>query len=151
MSSNKFVGIAYWSVSTSDTDWLVRALNVLEPLENLGIAVLAYDCLPAGNQLTVQFGDEHHKMLISNGQGRGVVRSSKSATKFVVCLLAIKRSIGNMSIVTESQEEVSVRLRSSHLLFMDDWAQILPIAQSLGLVAGESFRTSHVAVLNNIF
>lgn len=150
-NNNKFVGIAYWSVSDVDADWLVQAHKTLMPLETAGIAVLGYDCLPGGDQLSVQFGDEHHKMLITDGQGRGVVRMSRSAMMFVVCLLAIKRAVGYMSVVTDSQDEVPIRLRSNHPLFNDDWAQIVPIAQQLGLVSDESFMTTHAAVLNNVF
>ena len=40
MSSNRFVGIAYWSVTTSVSDWLARALDLLMPLERAGIAVI---------------------------------------------------------------------------------------------------------------
>ena len=35
MSTNRFVGIAYWSVTTSVADWLARALDLLMPLESL--------------------------------------------------------------------------------------------------------------------
>ena len=56
MSSNRFVGIAYWSVTTSVSDWLARALDLLMPLERAGIAVIGFDCLPVGNQLSVRAG-----------------------------------------------------------------------------------------------
>lgn len=38
MSTNKFVGIAYWSVTTGVADWLAKALDVLMPVEKAGLA-----------------------------------------------------------------------------------------------------------------
>ena len=80
MSKNKFVGVAYWSVTTQVADWLAKAIDVLMPVEKAGLAVLTYDCLPGGNQLSITFGDERHQMLVNDGKGRGVVRASASAT-----------------------------------------------------------------------
>lgn len=79
------------------------------PVEKAGLAVLAFDCLPGGNQLSIQFGDERHQMLVNEGKGRGVVRASTSATMFVVCLLALRKALGDISVVTDSQETITVR------------------------------------------
>lgn len=38
------------------------------PVEKAGLAVLAFDCLPGGNQLSIQFGDERHQMLVNEGK-----------------------------------------------------------------------------------
>ena len=151
MSTNKFVGIAYWSVTTSVADWLARALDLLMPLERAGIAVLSFDCLPVGNQLSVQFGEERHQMLIADGKGRGVVRASESAPQFVVCLVALRKVLGDISVVTESQETVPTLPRQAYPLYADSWLRVLPVAQELGLATGAAFTARHTAVLNNMF
>lgn len=151
MSSNRFVGIAYWSVATAVTDWLARALEVLMPVERAGLAVLTYDCLPGGDQLTVTFGDERHQMLINDGKGRGVVRASDSAAAFVVCLVALRKELGEISVVTDSQETVPSLPRQSNPLYADCWLRVLPVAQVLGLVSGAGFTARHASVLGNMF
>ena len=107
MSTNKFVGVAYWSVTTQVGDWLAKAVDVLMPVEKAGLVVLGYDCLPGGDQLSIQFGEERHQMLVNDGKGRGVVRTSESAPMFVVCLLALRKALGDISVVTDSQETIS--------------------------------------------
>ena len=151
MSTNKFVGIAYWSVTTGVADWLAKALDVLMPVEKAGLAVLAFDCLPGGNQLSIQFGDERYVMPVNEGKGRGVVRPSPSATKFVVCLLALRQALGDISVVTDSQATIRTLTRQNDPLYADTWERVLPVAQELGLATGEAFTASHKAVLNNMF
>ncbi|WP_299158486.1 hypothetical protein [Accumulibacter sp.] len=151
MSTNKFVGIAYWSVTTGVADWLAKALDVLMPVEKAGLAVLAFDCLPGGNQLSIQFGDERYVMPVNEGKGRGVVRPSPSATMFVVCLLALRKALGDISVVTDSQETIPTLPRQNYPLYADTWERVLPVAQELGLATGAAFTASHKAVLNNMF
>lgn len=151
MSTNKFVGVAYWSVTTSVADWLASAVNVLMPVERAGLAVIGYECLPSGNQLSVRFGEERHQMLIAEGKGRGVVRATESAALFVVCLVALRKALGDMSVVTESQETVPTLPRQSYPLFADTWQRVLPVAQELGLATDAAFAARHTAVLNNVF
>ena len=151
MSTNKFVGVAYWSVTTSIENWLALAADVLMPVEKAGIAVVEYDCWPYGNQLSVQFGEERHQMLIADGKGRGVVRASESAPLFVVCLVALRKVLGDISVVTESQETVPTLPRQVYPLYADSWLRVLPVAQELGLATGAAFTARHTAVLNNMF
>jgi hypothetical protein len=151
MSNNKFVGVAYWSVTTQVADWLAKALDVLMPVEKAGLAVLSYDCLPGGNQLSIQFGDERYQMLVNEGKGRGTVRPAASATMFVVCLLALRKALGDISVVTDSQETIPTLPRQSYPLYADTWQRVLPVAQELGLATGAAFTATHKAVLNNMF
>ena len=151
MSKNKFVGVAYWSVTTQVADWLAKAIDVLMPVEKAGLAVLTYDCLPGGNQLSITFGDERHQMLVNDGKGRGVVRASASATMFVVCLLALRKALGDISVVTDSQETIPTLPRQNFPLYADNWQRVLPVAQELGLATGAAFTTTHITVLDNVF
>ena len=151
MSTNKFVGVAYWSVTTPVKNWLAKAVDVLMPVERAGLAVLTYDCLPGGNQLSIMFGDERHQMLVNEGKGRGVVRASASATMFVVCLLALRKALGDISVVTDSQETVPTLPRQNYPLYAESWLRVLPVAQELGLATGAAFTATHKAVLNNVF
>ena len=151
MSNNKFVGVAYWSVTTQVADWLAKAIDVLMPVEKAGLAVLTYDCLPGGNQLSITFGDERHQMLVNDGKGRGVVRASASATMFVVCLLALRKALGDISVVTDSQETIPTLPRQNFPLYADNWQRVLPVAQELGLATGAAFTTTHKTVLDNVF
>ena len=150
-ATNRFVGIAYWSVTTNVPDWLARALDVLMPLEKAGLAVLGYDCLPAGNQLSIRFGDELHQMLVNGGQGRGPVRASESASVLVVCLVALRKQLGDISVVAESQETVPTLPRQSYPLYADCWQRVLPVAQALGLLSDEQFKARHAAAFNRVF
>lgn len=151
MSTNKFVGIAYWSVATSVALWLAKAQDVLKPLEETGLAVLGYDCLPGGDQLTVQFGNERHQMLVADGKGRGVVRASDSAPLFVVCLVALRKALGDISVVTDSQETVPTLPRQNYPMFGESWNRVQPVAEALGLATGAAFTARHSSVLNNMF
>ena len=151
MSKNKFVGVAYWSVTTQVADWLAKAIDVLMPVEKAGLAVLTYDCLPGGNQLSITFGDERHQMLVNDGKGRGVVRASASATMFVVCLLALRKALGDISVVTDSQETIPTLPRQNFPLYADNRQRVLPVAQELGLATGAAFTTTHKTVLDNVF
>ena len=151
MSKNKFVGVAYWSVTTQVADWLAKAIDVLMPVEKAGLAVLTYDCLPGGNQLSITFGDERHQMLVNDGKGRGVVRASPSATMCVVCLLALRKALGDISVVTDSQETIPTLPRQNFPLYADNWQRVLPVAQELGLATGAAFTTTHKTVLDNVF
>ena len=151
MSTNKFVGIAYWTVTTSVANWLALAVDVLMPVEKAGIAEIGYDCLPAGDQLSVKFGDERHQMLVVGGKGRGVVRPSEFAPLFVVCLVALRKALGDISVVTESQETIPTLPRQAYPLYADAWLRVLPVAQELGLATGAAFTARHTAVMSNMF
>ena len=154
MSKSKFVGVAYWTVATSRPDWLGRAAAVLAVLEPSQLATVKFDCLPAGEQMMVTFGDsqaDQYQMLVNNGQGRGVVRASSSAGQFVLCLIALRKALGDMTVVTDAQVSVSTIPRQSDPLFAEDWLRCLPVAQELGLVCGEAFMARHKAVLTNVF
>ena len=58
MSTNKFIGVAYWTVSTTLSDWVTKAAKILQPLHQDGLATINLDQLPAGSQISVQFGEE---------------------------------------------------------------------------------------------
>ena len=90
-------------------------------------------------------------MLIADGKGRGVVRASESAPLFVVCLVALRKVLGDISVVTESQETVPTLPRQVYPLYADSWLRVLPVAQELGLATGAAFTARHTAVLNNMF
>ncbi len=151
MSNNKFVGVAYWSVDTQITDWLARAVDVLKPVQDAGLAVLSYDCLPACNQLTVAFGDERYQMPVVGGKGRGVVRASETAAVYVVCLVALRKALGDISVVTDAQADVATLPRQSDPLYAGSWQRVLPVAQELGLATGAAFMARHSEVLHNMF
>jgi len=151
MSKNKFVGVAYWTLSTPREDWLAEALKVLRVLEMAGLATVVYHGLPAGDQMTVVFGDEQFTLLVNNRQGRGVVRASPSAGCFVLCLVALRKALGDISVVTDSQQTVSARPRQSDPLYSSDWLRIAPVAQQLGLICDDAFVARHSSVFTNVF
>ena len=146
-----FRGVAYWTVQTSVSNWPALALDVLAPLEKAGLGIIGYDCLPGGDQVSVTLDEDCHQLLIANGQGRGVVRKSASASRFVVCLVALKKALGDMTLVTDSQEAVPAVPRQSYPLYADDWMRVLPLAQELGLVHGEAFAARHATLLKHMF
>jgi len=79
------------------------------------------------------------------------VRESESASRFVVCLIAVRKALGDISVVTDSQENVPTLPRQSYPLYAEDWQRVLPIAQELGLATGEAFVARHSAVFNHLF
>lgn len=146
-----FRGVAYWTVQTSVSNWPALALDVLAPVEKAGLGCIGYDCLPGGDQVSITFDEDVHQLLIANGAGRGVVRKSESSGRFVLCLLALKKALGDMTLVTESKEAVPAVPRQSYPLYSDDWLRALPIAQELGLVVGDAFAARHSTVLRHMF
>ena len=151
MSTNKFIGVAYWTVSTTLSDWATKAAKILQPLHQDGLASINLDQLPAGSQITVQFGEEKHQMIINDGKGRGTVRSCVSAGQFVVCLVALRKQLGDITLVTDSQDPVPTLLRESYPLYAESWQRVLPVAQELGLATGAAFTARHTVVMNNMF
>lgn len=147
-----FQGVAFWTISTQERDWIGRALRVLEPVETAGLGILGYEPLPAGDQLTVAFDDdETHQLLLNGGAGRGLVRQTRTAGAFVVCLLALRKSIGDIDIVDDNQDVVPTLPRQSYPLFKEDWEKVVAIAQVVGLVPSKQFASRHGAVLNRMF
>ena len=57
----------------------------------------------------------------------------------------------NISVVTDSQEEVPMKPKQSFSLYEHDWLRILPVAQSLSMVASQEFYSRNAAVLNRLF
>lgn len=151
MSTNKFVGVVYWTVNTSVPDWLGRAAALLAVLEEKNLAVVTFECLPAGDQMTVSFGKDQCQMLVNNGQGRGVVRESLSSGCFVLCLVALRKVMGDIAVVTDAQVAVTTLPRQSDPLYASDWLRNLVVAQELGLICGEAFIARHASVFANVF
>ena len=148
---SKFSGIAYWTVSSEKTDWLGRAAAFLTVLEGKKLATIEFDCLPAGDQLTISIDTDQFQMLVTKGQGHGVVAKSPSAGCFVLCLLFLKKAMGDVSIADDAGELVATRPKPSDPLYASDWLRCLPVAQELGLVTGEAFLARHAAVLSHVF
>lgn len=151
MSKNKFVGIAYWTVNTTEPMWLGKAAQLLCALEKAALATVKFEPLPAGEQMTVSFGNETHQMLVAEGKGRGVVRAAPSSPLFVVCLVALRKVLGGIEVVTDSQETVPSLPRQNHPLYADAWPRVLPIAQELGLATGAAFMSRNANTLNAVF
>ena len=151
MSSNKFVGVAYWTIRTGLSNWLAKAVEVLAVLEAADLAVVKYDCLPAGDLMSVVFGDEEFQLLVNNGQGQGVVRTSPAAGCFVVCLVALRKALGDLSVVTDAQVDVAMLPRQTDALYTSDWLRVQLIAQELGLIRGARFSARHSSILTNVF
>ena len=151
MNPNRFVGIAYWSVDTNVSTYLQKAYEVLLPLQDAALAQVEYKAVPAGEQLEVSFEEEKLLLILFEGKGRGAVHCSPYATAFVVCLIALRKHIGDISVVTDSQEDVPTTPRQNHPLFVDDWLRVLPVAQELGLVKSGAFAARHAGIFNNLF
>ena len=151
MSKNKFVGVAYWTATAFPANWLGQATVVLQPLQDAGMAQVVAQATPVGDQLTITFDDEAHNMVVNHGNGRGIVRVSTSASMFVVCLVALRKVLGNLAVVTDSQEPVYHIPRQTDPLFAADWQRVQPIAQELGLIISEKFVARHKSILQNVF
>lgn len=151
MNSNKFLGVAYWTVTTAVADWLQKATAILAVLEQAGLAVVTFDSLPAGNQMTVRFGSDQWSMMVNEGQGRGKVHVCPSSGCFVICLVALRKALGDLSVVTDAQAPVAARPQQSDPLYASDWLRNLKVAQELGLVRGEAFVARHATVFANMF
>lgn len=147
--SNKFIGLAYWSVATKNGAWLKLAAEVLRPLDTESMAEVRSD----ENSLQIFIGNpkEVFEMRVFDGKGRGVVRQCSSAATFIVCLVAMRKTLGDISIRTDSTEEVPRRIFQGHPLYADDWPRVKQVAEALGLMADEAFYVRHQAVLGNVF
>ncbi len=149
--AKSFRGVAYWTVSTKKADWTTLACNALKPVEQHGMKVQVVSG-PRGDELVLSFPDSsHHKLLITAGNGRGVVRVSENAGLFVVCLMALRKAVGDISVVTDSQEEVPTIPRQSFPLFEHDWPRIQEVGGSLSMVASGAFASRYAPVLDRLF
>jgi hypothetical protein len=131
---SKFSGVAYWTVRAADATWTARAAEVLQPIHEAGLAVVSNDYDGQGDWLRVSFEDSLQILKVKNGEGQGVVRESVSAKRWVVCLMAIRRKLGGLSVVNDGQEVIS-SFRQNDPFFGSELVQVLPIAQALGLAA----------------
>ena len=148
--AKSFKGVAYWTVAASSPDWLIKARDVLQPIEVSGLGVIAYKGLPDGEHLQVAFGEHEYQMLLNQGKGSGVVRPSAAAGRFVVALVALKKSLGAIDIVDDDQKVVPTSPRQSHQLYREDWVGVLSVAQALGLAPNEQFAKRQRALLNQL-
>lgn len=141
-----FKGVAYWTVNSSTAQWASKAKDALLPLEGAGLGVIGFDCVPAGDRLMITMGDEKHELLISGGQGRGVVSPSPAAARFVVCLVALRKHLGDIDVVDDDQKLVPTVPRQNYPLFAADWLGVLPVAEALGVVANRQV----IAAMRNL-
>lgn len=145
---SKFRGVAYWSVATTKGNWLNLAMEALKPIENHQIGLV----LISEEVINLSFPDgEIHSLKVTGGAGRGTVRQSPNAGVLILCLTALRKAVGDISVVTDSQEEVPMKPKQSFSLYEHDWLRILPVAQSLSMVASQEFYSRNAAVLNRLF
>jgi len=137
--AKSFKGVAYWTVAASGPDWLSKAQDLLQPIEAGRLAQIAYACLPEGDHLQVVFGKHSYEMSLNQGKGSGVVRPSAAAGRFVVALVALRKSLGAIDIVDDDQQVVPTTPRQSYPLYREDWQGVLRVAQALGLAASGQF------------
>ena len=144
---SKFRGVAYWTVTTQKSDWLNLAMDALKPIEEHQIGLQI-----ANEVITLSFADgESHSIKVTGGAGRGIVRQSPNAGVLILCLTALRKAVGDISVVTDSQEEVPMKPKQSFSLYEHDWLRILPVAQSLSMVANAEFYSRNAAVLDRLF
>jgi hypothetical protein len=149
---SKFQGIAFWTVATQAPDWMDRAEKTLEPIGTEGIGNVQRRDASHGNELMVVFGGCQHQIMIgSNGNGRGLVRPAPSAGAFVVCLSALSRSVGDISIVDDAQQVVPTLPRQSCPAYAGNWDLVVQAAQALGLMPNRKFMERNRALLNRMF
>ena len=137
--AKSFKGVAYWTVAASGPDWVSQARDLLQPIEAEGLGRIDRASLPDGDHLQVAFGKESYEMLINHGKGSGVVRPSAAAGRFVVILVALRKSLGAIDIVDDDQQVVPAMPRLSYPLYREDWEGVLSIAQVLGLAPSGEF------------
>lgn len=149
---SKFQGIAYWSVQTLSPDWVERALHTLEPVSTEGLGVVRQSLGVVGDELSVVFGECQHQIMVGKeGNGRGLVRPAPSAGAFVVCLSALRKAVGDITIVDDAQEAVPTLPRQVCPAYAGDWDLVVSVAQALGLMPNRKFAERHGALLNRMF
>jgi hypothetical protein len=93
---SKFRGVAYWSVATTKGNWLNLAMEALKPIENhqIGLALISEEVI------NLSFPDgEIHSLKVTGGAGRGTVRQSPNAGVLILCLTALRKAVGDISVV----------------------------------------------------
>lgn len=149
--AKSFRGVAFWTVSTTQANWAEQAYNTLAPLEAHGLGKVSFDVIPAGEQVTVTFEGDGHMLLVNAGSGRGMIRDTESSSRFLVCLVAIRKAIGDLSLVSDSQETVPTLPRPSYPLYGKDWPGVESVAKALGLISNVDLRGRYPSVFRNIF
>lgn len=142
--SNKFVGVAYWGGSLPEF-WEEKVFETLRPVEGLALSAA---------KPGIRIGYEGSSItLIDTGAGmtQGVVPDSPVAGVLVVCLVALRRALGGLTVVDDAQADIPTMVRQSYPLYAGDWRRISQVAESLGLVAGGQFMARHAPVLNRLF
>jgi hypothetical protein len=150
---SKFQGIAFWAVSTQSQDWVERAYQSLMPISTEGIGDVKLRQGVIGSELVITFGgDCQYLVTISKeGNGRGLVRPSQTAGAFVVCLSALRKTVGDITIVDDEGETVPTIPRQSCPAYAGDWSLVETVAQALGILSGPRFLERYGALLNRIF
>jgi hypothetical protein len=146
-----FRGLAYWTLATGAVDWAVRASQVLAPVEQAGFGTIEVERFADHERLALCIDEDAHQMVLAGGAAQGVVRPGTCAGCFVVCLLALRKHLGELVIVDDNQASVPARPRASSALFAADWARVHALAQALALVPDARFKERHGALLQRVF
>jgi len=146
---SKFQGIAFWTVSTLTDDWMDRAQIKLEPIVDEGIGVVQRKVATQEEVLTVTLGNYQHQIIIRKGfkagSGEGLVRPGVTAGAFVVCLSALRRSVGDIEIVDDAHHAVPTLPRQSSPAYAaGDWNLTVLVAKTLGMMPKHDSSPSYV-------
>ena len=149
--TSDFRGLAYWTLATRAANWVVSASQILAPVELAGIGTIVVERFPGHDRLALCIDEDAHQMVLAGGTAQGVVRPGSCAGCFVVCLLALRKHLGELVIVDDNQASVPARPRASSALFAADWARVHALAQALALVPDARFKERHGALLQRVF
>jgi len=150
--AKSFKGVAYWTVNSARPDWVGAAAEVLNPVVARGLALVETGKDGIGNPL-LEIGIQDHRvsMVVAEGQGRGMIRPSQVAGRLAVCLVALRKQLGDIELTDElGKQSLPAIPRQSYALYAEDWRGVSDLADALGLIPGREFKERHRAILNQL-
>lgn len=148
--ANKFKAVAYYMGDNLIEDWPVRAAECLKRIPG-GIA--EYSSMGAGVMtLEIQFPDGALEIIVASGKMQGSsVKPSPAAGVLVLCLVALRKFLGGIEIVDDSQATVPSLVRQSNPLYGADWARVEALAEALGFLGGKKIFASNPELRARLF
>ena len=145
----KFTGVAYWTLTTNQPDWISKVLKALEKIESL--AKVIYQPLSDRDELSIIINGESHLLMKMGGNGRGRIKKCSTAGAMIVCLLAIKRAAGDLHLVDDLQNEIKSVKQFMPAFEGSDWNLTQQFAQVFELVPSSAFKARNAQVFLRAF
>ncbi len=151
----QFSGVAFWKMVNAPSDWIDLATEALQPAVDVGRLVISSTNFSDGSvEFSLRIPEESTAalaMVVRKGNGTGVVRNGQLAVSIVLCLIAVKRKLPNLSLADNDSVVIPTRITQQYPLFGANWAACLDLGSLLGILPSQQFLDSEAGVLQLMF